>query len=511
MALLTNTSFANSDYYLHTRLTAFTEQEFNMNIVIVGAGIMGITFATLAKELNPSLKITILERLSGPGKSNSSVFHNAGTGHEANCELNYTPVDEDLIEIEKALDIHAQFNVAKQFWAYLSDKGIIKDPASFIHPTKHCTLVHENSIDMLKFRFEEMSQHHFFETMEYSEDHDKIKSWIPYTMENRPRSEKMAATKIQHGTDVNFGELTEAMAAHLEKQEGVDIHYGTHVKRVHKSPIGRWLIETTEFGEKVQHKADKLFVAAGGGAFPLLKLSHLPERTRFAGFPVGGRFLLAPISEEDAKYYSAKTYGKAKVGAPPMSVPHLDLRAANGKHYLLFGPFATFKPVLEKGRGFIEYVRSMRLHDISGLLNVALEHFPLMKYLISETFVGKTKMLEDLEAFAPGLGSKFNWEISPAGQRVQIIKDGDLQMGTEIIVSDDQSYSTLLGASPGASVSPAVMLRLLEQFMPSILKTDEAQAKLKEIFPESNLKALEDDAELYRKIRDKVNASLKIS
>jgi malate dehydrogenase (quinone) len=481
-----------------------------MNVVIVGAGIMGITFATLLRELNPTQKITIIERLSGPAKSNSSVFNNAGTGHEANCELNYTPVDEDLIELEKALDIHAQFNIAKQFWAYLVKKGIIKDAASFIHPTKHCTLVHSDSIEQLKLRFEEMSQHHFFETMQYSEDHDEIKSWIPYTMENRPRSEKMAATMIQLGTDVNFQALTESMATHLEQQDGIDILYGTHVNRVHKNPMGQWLVETTKGDQKTRHKADVLFVAAGGGAFPLLKLSHLPARTRFAGFPVGGRFLLAEINEEEAKKYSAKTYGKAKVGAPPMSVPHLDLRAANGKHYLLFGPFATFMPVLEKGRGVIEYALSMRFHDIPNLLNVAREHFPLVKYLISETFIGKSKMLEELEAFAPGLVSKFDWQVSPAGQRVQIIKDGDLQMGTEIIVSDDKSYATLLGASPGASVSPEVMLRLLQQLMPSLLEEEASKDRLNNIFATCDLKVLENDDELYRRIRDEVNTTLKV-
>jgi len=482
-----------------------------MNVVIVGAGIMGITFATLAKEIAPDLNITIIERLSGPAKSNSSVFNNAGTGHEANCELNYTPVDEEEIEIEQALHIHAQFNIAKQFWAYLVKKGIIKDAASFIHPTKHCTLVHSDSIDQLKLRFEEMTRHHFFEHMHYSEDHDEIKSWIPFTMENRPKSEKMAATMIETGTDVNFQALTEEMAEHLAQKDGIDIHYNTHVERVHKNPVGRWLIETNQDGKKERFKADALFVAAGGGAFPLLKLSHQPIRTRFAGFPVGGRFLLAPISEEDAKQYSAKTYGKAKVGAPPMSVPHLDLRAANGKHYLLFGPFATFMPILEKGRGFMEYLLSMRLHDIPNFLNVAREHFPLMKYLISETFIGKEKMLKDLENFAPGLSKKFDWQISPAGQRVQIIKDGDLQMGTEIIVSDDKSYGTLLGASPGASVSPEVMLRLIEQLLPSILEEASAQEKLREIFPMHNLKKLEKDAKLYRAIRDDINKALKIS
>ncbi|MBJ7277820.1 malate:quinone oxidoreductase [Marinobacter salarius] len=481
-----------------------------MDVMIIGAGIMGTTFATLAKELAPELNITILERLEGAGEGNSWVFNNAGTGHEANCELNYTPVDEEVISVEKALKIHAQFNVAKQFWAHLIKKGAIKDPKTFINQTKHCTIVSESSIDELRLRFKEMSAHHFFESMRFSEDFDEIKSWIPYLMEGRPRHEKMAATVIETGTDVNFGALTQQMAEHAAQDLGVKIEYGTHVKRVHKSPAGSWLIETERHGAHARYKADVLFVGAGGGAFPILKKSHLPFAKRFTGFPVGGRFLQAPISAEQADHYRAKTYGKAKVGAPPMSVPHLDLRVADGKHYLLFGPFASFKPVLEKGRGFFDYLRAMRLHDIPGLLNVTLEHFPLVKYLVSETFKGEKSMFEELESFAPGLSKKFDWKPVHAGQRVQIIKDGDLQMGTEILVSKDKTYGTLLGASPGASVSPEVMLRCLEQLLPAIFTKEEARKMKKEIFPEDDLDTLATNPDRYREIRDAVNKQLGI-
>lgn len=481
-----------------------------MNVIIIGAGIMGTTFATLAKELAPELDITILERLSEAGKGNSWAFYNAGTGHEANCELNYTPVDEEVISVEKALKIHAQFNVAKQFWAYLIDKGAIKDPRTFINQTRHCTIVPEPSIHELKLRYREMSAHHFFEQMRYSEDYDEIKSWIPYTMEGRPRHEKMAATVIETGTDVNFGSLTQQMADYAVNELGVKIEYGTHVKRVHRSPSGSWLIEAEKGGSPVQHKADVLFVGAGGGAFPLLKKSHLPFRNRFAGFPVGGRFLQAAITDEQAGDYEAKTYGKAEVGAPPMSVPHLDLRVVDGKNYLLFGPFASFKPVLERGRGFIDFLRSIRLHDIPGFVRVLLEHYPLVKYLVTETFKGEKSMLEELEKFAPGLSKKFNWKPVEAGQRVQIIKDGGLQMGTEILVSEDRTYGTLLGASPGASVSPEVMLRCVEQLLPFIFSREEVIEKKKEIFPEDDLESLMKNPDRYREIRDAANKTLGI-
>ncbi|HLT12806.1 MAG TPA: malate:quinone oxidoreductase [Marinobacter sp.] len=481
-----------------------------MNVIIIGAGIMGTTFAVLAKEMAPHLDITILERLDSAGAGNSWAFNNAGTGHEANCELNYTPVDAEVISVEKALKIHAQFNVAKQFWAYLVEKGAITDPKTFINQTKHCTIVSEPDIEELQLRFKQMSAHHFFEHMRYSDDFDEIKGWIPFTMEARPRHEKMAATVIETGTDVNFGSLTEQMAEYAVKELGVKIDYGVHVKRVHRSPAGSWLVETQTRGTAAQYRADVLFVGAGGGAFPILKKSHLPFARRFTGFPVGGRFLQAEITEEQASQYRAKTYGKAEVGAPPMSVPHLDLRVANGRHYLLFGPFASFKPVLEKGRGFIDYLKAMRLHDVPGLLNVAVEHFPLVKYLISETFKGENSMLASLEKFAPGLSARFDWKPVEAGQRVQIIKDGDLQMGTEIIVSTDKTYGTLLGASPGASVSPEVMLRALEQLFPAIFADESAKTKLKKMFPEDNLDTLIRTPDRYREVRDAVNSTLGI-
>lgn len=479
-----------------------------MNLIIIGAGIMGTTLAVLAKEMAPDLDITILERLDRPGAGNSWAFNNAGTGHEANCELNYTPVDEEIISVEKALKIHAQFNVAKQFWAYLIEKGAITDPGTFINQTRHCTLVSEPDIEELRLRFRQMSAHHFFEQMRYSEDFDEIKSWIPYTMEGRHRDEKMAATVVETGTDVNFGALTAEMTAHAVKELGVNIEYGTHVKRVHRSPTGRWLVETQRNGAAVQYRADVLFVGAGGGAFPLLKKSHLPFRNRYTGFPVGGRFLQAPISAEAAGNYRAKTYGKAKVGAPPMSVPHLDLRVVDGRHYLLFGPFASFKPVLEKGRGFVDYLSSIRLHDVPSLLNVAVEHFPLVRYLVTETFKGEKSMFEELDEFAPGLSKRFNWKPVEAGQRVQIIKDGDLQMGTEILISQDKTYGTLLGASPGASVSPEVMLRCLEQLLPAVCSTDEALAKKHRMFAEEDLDTLIKNPDRYREIRDAVNERL---
>ena len=481
-----------------------------MNLIVIGAGIMGVTFAKLAKEMAPDLKITILERLDDVASGNTHVFNNAGTGHEANCELNYTPVDEEVISVEKALKIHAQFNVAKQFWAYLVKQGVIKEPSTFIQQTKHCTLVKSDAIGELKLRYKEMSAHHFFEHMHYSNKHDQIKEWIPYTMENRPASDKVAATMIDYGSDVNFESLTKQLADHLVKDLDVEIAHRTHVRHVHRSPTGRWVIEASQYGEPIQYKADILFVGAGGGAFPLLKKSHLPCRTRYAGFPVGGRFLQAKITAEEAKLYSAKTYGKAKVGAPPMSVPHLDLRAVNGEHYLLFGPFATFTPILEKNRGIIDYVRSIRSHDIPNLLNVAREHFSLVKYLFSETFKGRASMLEELEDFAPGLSKKFDWQVIQAGQRVQIIKDGDLQMGTEIVVSEDKTYGTLLGASPGASVSPEVMLRCIDTLMPNITGSEHAQSVRKEMFPVDDLDTLINDAELYRSTRKEANTLLGI-
>lgn len=96
-----------------------------------------------------------------------------------------------------------------------------------------------------------------------------------------------------------------------------------------------------------------------------------------------------------------------------------------------------------------------------------------------------------------------DWRLWEAGQRVQIIKNdpekgGILKLGTEVVVSRDRSVSALLGASPGGSTSPAIMLSLLERVFPDQMKTSAWQQKILEIVP-SYGKKLNDNPQLLAK------------
>ncbi|MCK8349967.1 malate:quinone oxidoreductase, partial [Erwinia amylovora] len=75
--------------------------------------------------------------------------------------------------------------------------------------------------------------------------------------------------------------------------------------------------------EKTVIRAKDVFIGAGGAALTLLQESGIPEAKHYAGFPVGGEFLVTD-NPELVRRHQAKVYGKASVGAPPMSVPHLD-------------------------------------------------------------------------------------------------------------------------------------------------------------------------------------------
>ena len=63
----------------------------DVDIVLVGGGIMSATLGAMLRELEPSWSQMVIERLDAPAMESSSRWNNAGTGHSALCELNYTP------------------------------------------------------------------------------------------------------------------------------------------------------------------------------------------------------------------------------------------------------------------------------------------------------------------------------------------------------------------------------------------------------------------------------------
>src|SRR5699024_2792784 len=200
-----------------------TKNVKEVDVVLIGAGIMSATLGTLINELNPELDIEIIERLDVVAGESSEAWNNAGTGHSPLCELNYTPEQKDgSIDISKAIRIAEQFEVSKQFWSYLVEKKIVNNPERFIRFVPHMSVVFgEKDVEFLKKRHATMTRETLFKDMKVTEDKETLRKWVPLMMQGRGEDSKMAATQMEIGTDVNFGALTEELIQGLQKKENI--------------------------------------------------------------------------------------------------------------------------------------------------------------------------------------------------------------------------------------------------------------------------------------------------
>ncbi len=487
-----------------------------VDVVLIGGGIMSATLGTLINELSPDINIEIIERLDVVAAESSDAWNNAGTGHSALCELNYTPEQADgSVKIDKAISIAEQYEISKQFWSYLVEKNIIKNPNHFIRRVPHMSAVFgEKDVQFLKARFETMTKQNLFKGMEYTEDKTLLNEWVPLMMEGRAVDEPIAATKMDIGTDVNFGALTKDLITYLDGKDNIKLSLNQEVKDIDREDDGRWEVEVKDLktGQKREILAKFVFIGAGGHSLLLLEKSGIPEAKGYGGFPVGGQWLRCN-NEEIIKQHHAKVYGKASVGAPPMSVPHLDTRYIDGKQALLFGPYAGFSTKFLKKGSYFDLPASIKLSNIRPMLSAGLDNLPLTKYLITEVMKKPQDKLDSLKQFMPTARLE-DWEIEKAGQRVQVIKKdpkhgGILEFGTEVVSSADGSIAALLGASPGASTSVAIMINLLKRCFPDRAKSDAYRKKLREMIPSWG-KKLNDDAELCQSTRNRTSAILQI-
>lgn len=487
-----------------------------VDVILIGAGIMSATLGTLINELHPKASIEIFERLDEVAAESSDAWNNAGTGHSALCELNYTPQRPDgSVDIRKAVKIAEAFEVSKEFWAYLVDKGMIERPESFIRSIPHMSFVFgKENVAFLRTRYETMRGHHLFHGMEYTEDHAKLREWVPLIMDGRKPDEVLAATRINIGTDVNFGALTRSLFDHLVRQDGVKLRLAHEVRDIERAADGRWVVTvknlTTDRKRKVAAKF--VFIGAGGGSLLLLEKSGIPEAKGFGGFPVSGQWLKCTNPEVIARHH-AKVYGKAAVGSPPMSVPHLDTRVIDGKTALLFGPYAGFSTKFLKNGSWLDLPASIKLNNIRPMIAAGMDNIPLTKYLINQVRQRPEDRLAALREFVPTARME-DWQLEVAGQRVQVIKKdekhgGVLEFGTEVVSSADGSIAALLGASPGASTSVSIMIDLLARCFPERAKTSQYLSKLREMIP-SYGRSIAADEELCRETRERSAAILKL-
>ena len=477
------------------------------DVILIGAGIMSATLGVLLKQLEPSWSIEIVERLDSAAQESSDAWNNAGTGHSAFCELNYTPEKEDgSIDTSKAVKIAASFEESKQFWSYLVEKKIVNPPSSFVRSIPHMSFVWgEKSVTYLRKRHEALTSCHLFKGMQFSTDPEQIRQWAPLIVEGRTLNEPVAATKMDLGTDVNFGALTRCMFDCLKKDGKVHLHFNHEVRRL-KKKSGKWEVKVKDLssGNTRTIRAPFVFIGAGGGSLPLLLQSGIPEGKGYGGFPVSGQWLRC-TNENVIAQHEAKVYGTAAVGSPPMSVPHLDTRWIKGKRELLFGPYAGFTTRFLKTGSILDLFKSIKLSNIKAMLGAGYHNLPLTKYLIDQVRLTPEARLDALKEYYPN-AQKEDWELAVAGYRVQVIKKdeeegGVLEFGTEVVSAADGSIAALLGASPGASTAVSIMLGLLKKCFPQQTASEKWQQKFSEMIP-SYGKPLAKDAQLLKEVRE---------
>jgi malate dehydrogenase (quinone) len=254
-----------------------------------------------------------------------------------------------------------------------------------------------------------------------------------------------------------------------------------------------------------------VFVGAGGWALKLLQKSGIAEAKGFGTFPVGGQWLRSD-NQDLVNKHRAKVYAQANVGAPPMSVPHLDTRIVDGKASLLFGPYATANPKFLKFGSIFDLPSSLRPMNLVPYLSVALKNFGLVRYLVGELLKTKKRKFQSLLDFMPTADAN-DWKLLNAGQRAQVIKKdslkgGVLQFGTELVTSRDGSISGLLGASPGASTAVFAMLQVIETSFASELGS--WKKDLQKMIPSYGVK-LSDNPTLAKKTLETTSQVLRLS
>ncbi|WP_034057910.1 malate dehydrogenase (quinone) [Lacinutrix jangbogonensis] len=494
-----------------------SQNKVNVNtdydLVCVGAGIMSATLALLVKLVKPELNILILERLGKAAQESSAAWNNAGTGHSALCELNYTPEKENSIDCSKAYKICNQFELSKQFWSFLVEENLIEDPKDFINPVPHHSWVTgQDNVAFLKKRFEALKDHFMFQGMEFTDALEKMKTWFPLITNNRGEDEVMAATRIERGAEINFGALTEKLFSILETKYNTPVYCNEEVLDIDPDETVEWSVEVknTITGNKQFLDAKHVFIGAGGGSLLLLQKVEIEGKDGYGGFPVSGEWLVCK-NEALIQQHLGKVYSKAGPNDPPMSTPHLDTRFIDGKRQLMFGPFAGFSPKFLKEGSSLDLFKSIKTDNIKPMLSAFWDNLPLTKYLIEQVTASHEDRMNDLRKFVKEAKSE-DWEILVAGQRVQIIKKdeyegGKLQFGTEVVRSKDGSITCLLGASPGASTATHVMLEVFEIAFPEVVNSKEGKEKLKKIVP---IWKLELDSKIFNAQLEKSKKALKL-
>lgn len=496
--------------------SAWAEENQKTDFLLIGGGIMSASLGTWLQELQPEWKQVMVEKLDAVALESSNGWNNAGTGHSANMELNYTPQRADgSIDVSKALEINEQFMISRQFWSAQIKRGVLNNPHNFINSTPHMSFVWGDNVDYLAKRYAALQQTTLFQGMKFSTDHQQIKQWAPLVMEGRDPNQKVAATWTPVGTDVNYGEITRQLVSSLKKSSNFSLQTSSEVTDFKRNADNSWHVTIKDVKNGNEHTIDAkyVFIGAGGGALKLLQKTGIPEADNYAGFPVGGSFLMTENPAITSQHLQ-KVYGQASVGAPPMSVPHIDARFIDGKRVVLFGPFATFSTKFLKNGSFFDLLSTTTTSNFMPMTHVGLDNFDLVKYLVGQVMLSDDDRFAALKEYYPQ-ARKEDWKLIQAGQRVQIIKKdeekgGVLKLGTEVVVDQQKTISALLGASPGASTAAPITLNVIKKMFPQQFNSAEWQSKIREIVP-SYGQEMNGNVALTQKVWDDTAATLQLT
>lgn len=500
-----------------TSTWAETPASQKTDVLLIGGGIMSASLGTWLQELQPGWKQLMVEKLDGVALESSNGWNNAGTGHSANMELNYTPQRADgSIDFSKALEINEQFMISRQFWTAQVKRGILNNPHSFINSTPHMSFVWgDDNVNYLTKRYEALQTTTLFQGMKFSTDQNQIKQWSPLIIEGRDPQQKVAATWTPVGTDVNYGEITRQLIGSLKKDQNFTLETSSEATEFKRNADNSWHVTISDVKSGKEHSVDAkyVFIGAGGGALKLLQKTGIPEADNYAGFPVGGSFLVSE-NPEVTKEHTEKVYGQASVGAPPMSVPHLDARFIDGKRVVLFGPFATFSTKFLKNGSLFDLLSTTTSSNFMPMTHVGLDNFDLVKYLVGQVMLSDDDRFAALKEYYPN-ARKEDWKLIQAGQRVQIIKKdadkgGVLKLGTEIVTDEQKTIAALLGASPGASTAAPIALNVIKKLFPQEFNSPEWQSKIRAIVP-SHGQQLNGNVPLTQQVWDDTAATLQLT
>lgn len=450
---------------------------------------MSAHLGAMLKRLDPHLAIDAYEAAPEFARESSDGWNNAGTGHAGLCELNYTPppaVAGAPIDVTKAVEIFARFEQSRQFWSYAVVHGLAPRPPEWIRPVPHLSFVRGTAnIDFLRARHAALSAHPFFRAMEFTADRDVLRRWAPLLVDGRA-AEPIAATKVDAGTDVNFGELSRQLLAWLGTQEGCRVFTGHRATGLRRAATGWELtVRDAASGESRAIRARFVFVGAGGGTLPLLQATGLPVAHGLGGFPIAGQWLVCENPAVVARH-SVKAYGPPPPDSGALGGPHLDVRQLHGKRVLLFGPFATWTTKFLHRTGRVtDLPLSLRPDNLATFLRTALHNRVLVRFLVREALQSMESRLRALRVFYPE-AKDADWRLVDAGIRVQALKKADagrLYFGTEVVTAPDGTLAALLGASPGASVSANIALEIIRRCFAEKLRAPDGRARMKEMLP----------------------------